>query len=585
MAGLRRRCAKTGLIWGAIALSALLAPACGNSSPDRQADLKVGNDNRREAPASGKAISVSVRTEPLAFNPLTRRDATSYLVSLLAHARLVRVNAATQQVEPFLAERWTSFDNGLRWRLTLRAGLAFADGTPVTPEAVVFSLAAAYDPSSVVADALLVGGRKLTATPVDASTVDITFPSAFGPGLRLLDMLPILPPHKLAAAVSAGRFEQAWGVSTPPGDMTGLGPFVISTYLPGERIEFVRNPHYFRRDAAGRQLPYLDRLTIAIVADQNAQVLALESGKSDTAMSEIRPEDMAPLRRGVDSGAVQVIDLGVAMDPDAFWMNLRPGAFANDPRVSWIQRDELRRAISLAVNRQTFADSVFLGAAVPVHGPITPANKTWYSDQVPRTPYNQAEARRLLEAIGLTDPDGDGQLADHAGRPARFTLLTAQGQTALERGAGFIRDELAKVGLGVDVVPLDANQLIQRFLAAKDYDAAYFHLTTTDPDPAMSADFWLSRGSAHVWNFGPNARPMAWEQEIDRLMAGNMAVQDQAERQRLFPEVQKIFAEHLPMLHFAAPRVYVAASSRLTNLTPAITRPQLLWAADTIDVR
>ena len=57
-----------------------------------------------------------------------------------------------------------------------------------------------------------------------------------------------------------------------------------------------------------------------------------------------------------------------------------------------------------------------------------------------------------------------------------------------------------------------------------------------------------------------------------------------AKRRRLFTEVQKIFADHLPAIYFVAPRVYVATSSRVTNLTPSLIPPQLLWAADTIAV-
>ena len=75
-----------------------------------------------------------------------------------------------------------------------------------------------------------------------------------------------------------------------------------------------------------------------------------------------------------------------------------------------------------------------------------------------------------------------------------------------------------------------------------------------------------------------------WEHQIDQLMMRQTATADLAERRRLYNEVQKIFANHLPMLYFAAPRIYVAASSRLLNLTPAVSRPQLLWAADTLAV-
>ena len=61
-------------------------------------------------------------------------------------------------------------------------------------------------------------------------------------------------------------------------------------------------------------------------------------------------------------------------------------------------------------------------------------------------------------------------------------------------------------------------------------------------------------------------------------MARQIASTDDGERKRLFDDVQKIFAEHVPIVYFVAPRVFVAASSRVTNLTPAVSRPQLLWS-------
>ena len=68
-------------------------------------------------------------------------------------------------------------------------------------------------------------------------------------------------------------------------------------------------------------------------------------------------------------------------------------------------------------------------------------------------------------------------------------------------------------------------------------------------------------------------------------MAKQIASPDDDERKRLFDEVQRVFAEHEPVVYFAAPRVYVAVSSRVTNLTPAISRPQTLWAPDTLAVQ
>jgi peptide/nickel transport system substrate-binding protein len=95
----------------------------------------------------------------------------------------------------------------------------------------------------------------------------------------------------------------------------------------------------------------------------------------------------------------------------------------------------------------------------------------------------------------------------------------------------------------------------------------------------------MSNGGAHLWNAAQPAPATAWEREIDRLMTRQAASLDQAERYALFAQAQQIFAEHQPMLYFAAPRIYVATSAAVTNLTPMLRRPQALWSPDTLAVR
>lgn len=530
-------------------------------------------------------IVLSVRTGPQSFNWFTHHDLTTHLVSILTQARLVRINAVTQELEPALAESWTRSDDGRRYTVALRRNVRFADGAPFTAADVVFSVAAAFDKTSMLADVLTFGGQPLRAEAIDPDTVALTFPQPYGPGLRVLDTLPILPKHRLQDALARGEFGAVWGASADPASIIGLGPFVLKSYRQGEGLTFERNPHYFRRDGDGSPLPRLDRLILQILPDQDAQMLALEAGQNDGSATEIRPVDYAAARRLAEAKRVQLLDLGVGMNPDALWFNLKPGAFDGDSRRSWIQRDELRQAISLAIDRQRFVDIVYAGAGVPVHGPITAANRKWSTELPGSVSANRRFARARLAAVGLVDRDGDGWLDDDGARHARFTVMTQGGQASLERGASAIRDQLATIGLQVDVVPMDAGALIQRFLSGSGYDAVYFNLITTDTDPASQIDFWTSRGSSHVWNLGAPHETLAWEREIDQLMGRQSAALDERERVELFRQVQLIFAAHLPMVHFAAPRVFVATSTRLTGLNPAVTRPQLLWAADTIALR
>ncbi len=544
-----------------------------------------------DAPASvgvtttGGELVVSIRAEPGSFNRFASRSQTTDLITTLTQAKLVRINKQTQEVEPWLAERWTRSDDGLRYTLALRRDVMFSDGVPFTSADVLFSFNAAYDERTggPLGDSLQVGGKPLQVTTPDAATVVVTFPSPFGPGIRLLDNLPIVPRHTLESALEAGAFARAWGASTPPSELVGLGPFVLDQYQPGQRLVFVRNPHYWRKDATGHALPYLDRLTLEVVPDQDAELLRLEAGQIDMTADSIRPEDYAPMKRAADAGRVRLLDLGVGLAADSFWLNLKPGAYGNDTRGEWLQRDELRRAISMAVDRDLFAETVYLGAGVPVFGPETPANRKWYSSRAPHAMHDPDAARQLLASIGLTDRNGDGVLEDSTNSPARFTVITVKGNTALERGAAVVREQLKTIGLLVDVVALDQPAVIQRFLSGS-YDAVYFPVLPTDTDPAVNLDFWLSSGSAHVWNLGQTTPATDWERRIDELMAKQVASSDDGERTRLFDEVQRIFAERLPIIYFVAPRIYVAASSRVTNVAPAVSRPQLLWAPDTIAV-
>jgi len=211
---------------------------------------------------------------------------------------------------------------------------------------------------------------------------------------------------------------------------------------------------------------------------------------------------------------VKLLDLGVSHNADGLWFNLKPGAFAGDPRADWLQRDELRRAISMAVDRQVFADTVFLGAGVPVYGPETPANARWYWAGIPQTAHDPAGAKQLLASIGLRDRDGDGRLEDARNQPARFALLTQKGRPNFERAAAVVRDELEKIGITVDVVALEGSTVIDRFLKAK-YDAVYFNADKTDLDPGTNPDFWFSSGSAHACNVEQQTPATDWERRID----------------------------------------------------------------------
>jgi peptide/nickel transport system substrate-binding protein len=503
-------------------------------------------------------------------------------VSLLTQARLVRINRLTDLAEPWLASEWTASPDGRSVALTLRPDVTWSDGVPFDADDVAFSFRAVYDQAngSVLAPALTVGGGPIVTTVVDPHHVRLTFAAPFAPGVRVLDELPIYPRHALEASLADGTFANAWGLTTAPAGMPGLGPFVIESYAPGQRIVFARNPTYFRRDSHGVALPYLDRLTLEIVPDQNAEILRLTSGQADVLQSDLRPQDYRVVKDAADQGRVTLADVGPGLERYLLWFNLGPHA-ARDR--AFLQADAFREAVSLAVDRKAFADAVYLGAADPSALPVPPSNRTWLPEGVTPPAHDPARAAALLDGLGLVDRDHDGIREDASGHPVRFSVLVQSGVTAGEKGVQFVRDELAKIGIGLDVVGLDYASVIDRWLKG-DYEAVYHHLLVTDTDPAGNMDWWLSGGDEHVWNPVQRAPATAWEAEIDLAMQKQAATLDLAERKRLFTDVQRVFLAHNPAIYFAAPHIYVAMSRRVGGARPAITSPQVLWAADELSV-
>lgn len=534
------------------------------------------------AGAPGGTLRATYSTEPTNFLRIVGvPTAPNHMISVLTQATLVRSNSAGE-LEPRLATTWTSSPDGLTWTVDLRPGAQFSDGSPVTSADVVFSVRAALDErlGSASAADLKVNGQPITVRALDAQRVVITMPAPHGPGIAMLENLPVLPQHKLDAALNAGTLASVWATSVAPSEVVGAGPFVIKEYHPGQRILFGRNPHFFGRDESGTPLPYVDEIDMAIVPEANTELLRLQAGETDIVTNFANADDLAVLRQSESEGRVQLTDAGPSIDVTTFWFNLRPGAKSAAERP-WLAAPEFRRAISHAVNRQAIVDSVYLGQAVPAYGPVTAGHGPWYVPDLPITEFDQSRARTLLTSIGLTDRNGDGVLEDAANQPVRFSVITRSGQPDREKTMAVVQEHLRQVGIAVDVIGLQQGDIVSRYTAG-DFDAIYFGGRSLSRDPNMS--FWLSSGGFHYWNPGQTTPATEWEGRIDALLKQQLTTVDSAERRRLFAEAQRILADELPALWFVAPRAIVPVSGRVRGATPSIFFPPVLWNAERLSL-
>ena len=196
---------------------------------------------------------------------------------------------------------------------------------------------------------------------------------------------------------------------------------------PGQSIQFARNPHYWAKDEAGHTLPYLDEVDAQIVSLQDTEMVRLESGDLDVTNDFVRPEDIGALMSLQAKGAVSLFDAGVGLSTSELWFNLSPESKVAKARP-WLQQDELRQAISLAVDRKAIVDSVYLGAAVPIGGPVTPGFGDWYAADVPVPAHDVARAKQLLASIGLAGQERGRHSGRRLGEAGGVHAAHAEGQ-------------------------------------------------------------------------------------------------------------------------------------------------------------
>jgi len=532
----------------------------------------------------GRIITATV-SEPDTFNPIVAYESDAQAFNQILGAGLTRLNLKTQQPEPALAKSWESSANQLEWTFHLRESLKWSDGAPFTAEDVLFTMTIANDPKipSGAQDVLTIGGKHILWSSLNSFTVKAVLPSIYAPFLRLIDngTIPILPKHKWQAVYAQGKFAEAMQINMDPKDYVCMGAFRLKEYKTGERVTFIRNPHYWKKDQNGLRLPYLDEITFLIFPGQDQLFLRLENGEIDT-YQNIRPQDVEELEKRSASIQIKLHPLGPSYQNEQFFFNQNADKVSPVKR-SWFQDVNFRKAVSYAIDRNSIAQNAMFGKAAPVFGPESPANVLWYSNDIEKYPYDPAKALALLQASGFrqkTDRAGRICLYDKANNAVRFSLHTNAGNTIRNTQCSLIVSDLAKLGIQVDYSALDFGTLVDKVTATYDFDSALLSMTHDDVDPAASMHIWLSSGTMHFWRPSQKIPATPWEKRVDELMNLQLTTFDYKTRKHYYDEVQRIIADQQPIIFTANPFLHACAKTSIGNLQPVVGKHRTLWNAD-----
>jgi peptide/nickel transport system substrate-binding protein len=518
------------------------------------------------------------RNEAKTLNPAIAADSASREVIYRLHADLIHINRYTQKTEPALAKSWTVSPDGRHYTLELRRGVKFSDGHPFDADDVVFSFRVYLDENvhSPQRDLLLLDGKPIGVTKLDAYRVRFDLPGPYAAAERLFDSFAILPRHLLENAWREGKLGESWSLRTPPSQMAGLGPFRFAEYIPGQRIVVERNPYYWKTDSAGRKLPYLDRLEFSLAGTEDVQVMRFEAGESDI-VSRISAKNFAALEQERSRHGFTLKDAGPGLEYSFLFFNLNnaaPGTVS--ARQAFFRNPAFRHAVSLAIDRAAIVKLVYLGHAVPLAAPVPPGNKAWVDASIPAPVRSVEKAREALRNGGFKW-SRDGALISPEGARVEFTIATSAGNSDRAEMAALIQDDLKPLGMAAHVAPLEFRSLLDRVQRTHDYEACLLSLAEADADPNPDMEVWLSSGGNHLWNPEQKSPATPWEAEIDGLMRRQIGVGSYEQRKRLFDRVQVILAQNLPVIPLVTPDVLAGARLGLENFEPALLEPYTLW--------
>ena len=521
--------------------SALVMAACGSDTKS-PVDTTVGK--------AGGTFVFGTSADPVVLDGAYVSDGESLRVIDQIFETLVTTKAGGTDIEPLLAEKWSSSADGLAWTFNLRQGVKFQDGTDFNAKAVCFNFDRWYNFAGVAQSAsvsyywsTVFGGFSDGATPslyksceaTDDNTAVITLTSAsaaFLSGLAVSafviaspDALTKYEADKVGGTEDAPSFDGTFGTEHP----VGTGPFSFESWTPGDKLTIVRNDAYWGDKAL------LDKVIFKPIADGPARRTALETG-------EIQGYDL------VDPADTQ------ALTDAGFQLLLRPafnvGYVGFNQAKPPLDNAKIREAIAFALNREALVKAKYPeGSQVATQ--FQPPLVFGWSDQVPQYAYDPAKAKALIAESGVTDLNLEFYYPSDVSRPympdptANFEAfkadLEAVGFTITPKTAPWRSGYLDDVDAG--------NAQMYLLGWTGDYG---------DPDNFVGTFFRTKQPS---WGFD--------NQEIFDALTKARDTADGAARTKLYEEANVLIMKFLPGVPYVHTQPALAFAKGVTGYVPS----------------
>jgi peptide/nickel transport system substrate-binding protein len=474
-------------------------------------------------------IIVGQIAEPKSLDPHAVTAVNDFRILMNIYDGLVRYKDGTLEVEPALAETWSISEDGTEYTFKLRSGVTFHDGSAFDAEAVKFNFDRMLKedhpfhntgpfPLSFFFSAVT------DVTVADAQTVKFKLNAPYAPFLSNL----AYPTGLIVSPAAIKKHTKDFGRHP-----SGTGPFKFEEWESNAKVVITRNDNYWDGKAKSEAIVFRP------ITDANTRVAEMLAGGIDL-MVEVPPNALSEFQ----NDRFNVVEQA---GPHVWFLilNAKEGPFA-DKRV--------RQAANYAINKKALVENVLEGTAEIAAGPTPPAFAWAYNNSLQPYPYDPAKAKALLAEAGVKN--------------AGLTFYVTEGGSGMldpvPMGTA-IQADLKAVGFDVKIETYEWNTFLGKVnpgLEGK-ADMAEMAWMTNDPDTlpylALRTEAWPDKGG---FNSGYYSNP-----EVDKLLEKARASSDQAERGKLYQQMQKIVQEDAPWVFVANWKQNAITSKQVQNFT------------------
>ena len=499
----------------AIAMVGALAPSFAGAQSPADDDL---------------VLTVGVVSDLITDNPWAVSAGSDWSVVTVQYDMMLKFAAEDLSPAPSLATGCEPNDDSTEWTCTLREGLRWSDGSPLTSRDVAFTYRFVID-NKIPQYKSYFPSDPTFETPDERTLIWKAEEPTFAP-----DMPPwvYIVPEAVWAPYDGRELREIRGVQNTPS--IGSGPFVLTEWAPGQGWTMERNPYYWGEE------PQLDRIVYRLYSNQEAMIQALRNGEIDFA-DGIKPSLIESVE-GIDGVSVQ----RVVSD---WWLNFAFNFGGQGPdadALPALHDITVRHAIAMAIDKQAIAEKVYRGTATPGDTIIRPASAFWHLD-IPadeEISFDPAAANVMLDEAGYTDTDGDGIREDpETGEPLELLVPASQDTTGAVESGELIVGYLAAIGVRVDLRPV-SDAKMGDYWGTGNFDA-YIWYWSGDPDPNYQL-FVFTSEQCGAWSDG------CWQDPtFDGLYEEQGNIFDREERQAVVFDAQRRAYEQAPSVVLAYP--------------------------------